>query len=171
MPFATLHWLTVPRSSFVLRLAAVLALLMAGGDALLHAQLTNPIASRWANARIRGEEIRFLLAAQQIDAAEAQRRTAAMNAELQGIRTLLNALPKQVQDAVAQDTERLFAARVIPLREQWKQQLAEKQRADAVRDAERRKELLADADVAGKLQADRTLLRERARAARFSRPT
>ena len=47
-------------------------------------------------------------------------------------------------------------------REQWKQLLAEKVKADQARDAQRRVELTAQsADAAGKLQAARALIRER----------
>ena len=56
----------------------------------------------------------------------------------------------------------------MPLREQWAQALQQKRQSDQARDAARRTELTADAEQSGKLQAARTLLRERAQRGEIS---
>jgi hypothetical protein len=77
-------------------------------------------------------------------------------------RTELAKLPRELQAQITQQSESLFQVRIVPLREQWKQLLATKQRADQDRDAQRRKELTADAEAAGRMQAARAIAREKA---------
>ncbi|MEQ1574962.1 MAG: AAA family ATPase, partial [Vicinamibacterales bacterium] len=146
----------------MIALVALAGLLLFSGQVSLSAQGTNPLARRWADVRVQGEENRFLLQSQQITAEEAQRRTGLMNTELAAIRAAMNALPRPVQTEITQQAETLFQVRIVPLREQWNQALAEKRLADQARFAELTKELQADAAVSGKVQAERTLLRERA---------
>src|SRR5439155_3413607 len=62
---------------------------------------------------------------------------------------------------IQQQSESLFQVKIVPLREQWRQKLVEKQQSDQARDAALRTQVMADADKAGKLQALRTIAKER----------
>jgi SpoVK/Ycf46/Vps4 family AAA+-type ATPase len=146
---------------------AVLILLVAAVTSAA-AQVTNPIARRWARARVQGEEIAFLQQSRQISATEAAARTAAMNTELKAIQALVNALPRGVQADIAQQTNSLFTVEIVPLREQWKQTLAIQRAAEQARFGELSKQLQIDAEASGKFQAERTLVRERAQSGAIS---
>jgi hypothetical protein len=69
---------------------------------------------------------------------------------------------------MAQQAESLFQTRIVPLRAQWSQLLTQKKQDDQARNAELLKQMQADAAVSGKLQAERTLLRERAQRGEIS---
>lgn len=151
---------------FVSCMAALLFLLSIG-DAVVFAQ-TEALARRWADARVQTEEIRYLFQSQQITADEARARTDAVNKELLAIRSLMNPLPRQTQADISREQETLFQTRIVPLREQWNQALQQKRQQDQAADAQRRVQLQAEADTSGKLQAARTLLRERAQRGEIS---
>ncbi len=143
-------------------LAAVLVLL--GATAPAHAQtgdVGERLAHRWADARIKAEELGFLLRSEQITAAEHQQRNMALATEMQDIRGQLSRVPRDQQPKISQQSESFFQVSIVPLREQWRQVLADKQQRDQARDAARREELMADATKAGSLQAARALVRER----------
>src|SRR6266571_4462522 len=143
-------------------LAGVFVLLGAGAPA--HAQsgdVGERLAHRWADARIKAEELGFLLRSEQITAAEHQQRNMALATEMQDIRGQLSRVPRDQQPKISQQSESFFQVSIVPLREQWRQVLADKQQRDQARDAARREELMADATKAGSLQAARALVRER----------
>ena len=48
---------------------------------------------------------------------------------------------------IQQQSESLFQVKIVPLREQWRQKLVEKQQGDQARDAALRTQLMADADM------------------------
>ena len=127
----------------------------------LQAQGMHPLAVEWAEQRIELERIGFLLNTQQITPDEHKQRYYQLGAQGKATRAQLARLPRNQQAQVAQQQESLFQTRIVPLREQWKQQQIEFQKQAQALDAKRRVELTADADKAGKLQAARTLLSEK----------
>jgi len=159
LPALRLRW---PSPSFSrCRLALVWSTVLFVAGVPLMAQV-NAISGRWATARVSTEETRYLQQAGRLTPEEARARTATINTELGAIQTLLRTLPREVQAEITQQQETLFQTRIVPLRQQWAEALAQKQRADQARFAELTKELQTDAAATGKLQAERTVLRERA---------
>ena len=142
-------------------LTLVVACIVLASPALVLAQATHPLALRLANYSVAVEENKHLLSIERIPLTAYQEKAAALAAEARDINTQLRAFPRDVQAQIRQQATSLFNVRIVPLREQWKQLLAEKVKADQARDAQRRVELTADADAAGKLQAARALIRER----------
>ena len=71
----------------LLRLVTTVSVLLSSCSASVSAQITNPIARRWAAARVQTEEIAFLERSRQIMAEQAKVQTAAVNVELTAIRT------------------------------------------------------------------------------------
>ena len=142
-------------------LTLAVACIVLASPALLPAQATHPLAQRLANYSVAVEENKHLLSIERIPLTAYQEKAAALAAEARDINTQLRAFPRDVQAQIRQQATSLFNVRIVPLREQWKQLLAEKVKADQARDAQRRVELTADADAAGKLQAARALIRER----------
>src|SRR5262249_22227284 len=128
-------------------------------------QNADALIQQFADKRIELEYLAFLVRSQQIDNAEYTNRVNKTNADIQNLRVQLAKLPRDQQVRVNQEQQSLFQVKVVPLREQWAKET--KERLDAARaaaqsrDDEIRKQLPADADVAGKLQADRVLLKER----------
>ena len=139
---------------------AVACIVLASATPLL-SQAVHPLAQRLVNYSVAVEENKQLLSMERIPLSAYQEKTAALAAEARDINTPLRAFPRDVQAQIRQQSTSLFNVRIVPLREQWKQELAEKAKLDQARDAQRRVELTADAETAGKLQAARALIRER----------
>jgi SpoVK/Ycf46/Vps4 family AAA+-type ATPase len=142
-------------------LTAVAALAFLSVPVQLLSQAVHPLAQRLVNQAIAAEENTFLLQMERITPEAYKQRLAALTAEARDIAVQLGGLPPDAQTLIRTQANSLLQVRIVPLREQWKQQLADKQKADQARDAGRRMELTADAETAGKLQAARTLIRER----------
>jgi hypothetical protein len=129
----------------VLTAVAIIAVLSV--PAPLFAQNAHPLAQRNANYLIAVEEAKNLLGLERITPEAYKARAAALAVEAREITTQLRALPRDVQAQIQQQATSLFNVRIVPLREQWKQQLSEKLKADQARDAQRRVELTADAEI------------------------
>jgi SpoVK/Ycf46/Vps4 family AAA+-type ATPase len=142
-------------------LTVVTTIVVLSVPAPLFSQNAHPLAQRQVNYLIAVEESKNLLTLERITPEAYKTRAAALAVEAREITTQLRAFPRDVQTQIQQQATSLFNVRIVPLREQWKQQLAEKVKADQARDAQRRVELSSDAETAGKLQAARTLIRER----------
>jgi len=97
----------------------------------------------------------------EIDAAELRAGNTRVATDTRALRVQIARLPRDQQVQITQQAQTLFQTRIVPLREQWRQRLVQKQQDDRARDAERRKEMTADAATAGSLQAERALLGER----------
>jgi hypothetical protein len=142
-------------------LTLAVACIVLASPAQLRAQAVHPLAQRLANQLAATEENTFLLQMERVTPAAHKERATALVLEGREITTQIRLLPRDVQVQIQQQANSLLQVRMVPIREQWKQQYAEKVKTDQARDAQRRAELLADAEAAGKVQATRTLIRER----------
>jgi SpoVK/Ycf46/Vps4 family AAA+-type ATPase len=141
---------------------AVLAMVVAMLAALpAAAQRGGSLAEQLADKRVEQEELEFFRRSGQISAEEHRQHGQRIAAELRALQGLLAKRPRPEQTTIQQESQRLFEVRIVPLREQWKQALVQKAQEDRARDAGLQKQLAAEADRAGKLQAARVLLRER----------
>jgi SpoVK/Ycf46/Vps4 family AAA+-type ATPase len=127
----------------------------------VRAQGVHPLAQRLADQRIEFERIGALSNLKQISSTEYQARRKQWNSDVAAVRARIAKLPRDQQAQIMQQAESLFQTQIVPLREQWKQQLLEQRQEAQAQDARIRSELTADADKAGQFQAARTLLLEK----------
>src|SRR2546423_13625296 len=124
---------------------AAIALVLAIAISSATAQGSNPLARRWADARVQAEEVEFLRQTERITPDAARVRTAAIHAEIATIRSLISPLLRETQAAITREANSLFEVRIVPLREEWRQAGRQKQQDDQARNVARRTELVADA--------------------------
>jgi hypothetical protein len=118
------------------------------------AQAIRPLAQQWAEKRIEREQTIFLARSWQIKQSEYTNRIRSIDAEIRQIYAEVRKQPRDQQAQIRQQSDNLFNVRIAPLRTQW-------QTETAVREKEMRAALAADAEQAGRMQAQRTLLLEK----------
>src|SRR5689334_12224585 len=148
------HSSGLPRLITLYFVAAAVAFLCTTHISVLHAQTTDPLAQQWADKRVELERIGFLRRSWQISDAEYRDRTNQVNLQLRDLGTQIAKLPAGQQAQIRQQQDSAFTVVIIPLREQWQQQIKG-------REARIRADIATDAKTAADLQANRTLLNEK----------
>jgi SpoVK/Ycf46/Vps4 family AAA+-type ATPase len=152
--------MTTPMVRFVHSIFLVAALVLTGAG-VLHAQGSDPLAQELADKRVEAEENDFQVRMGQITAQEHKARAGKIGLEIRSLQGQIAKRGKAEAPSILQQSESLFQVKIVPLREQWKQKLVEKGQADQARTAALKTQVMADADKAGKLQAQRTIAKER----------
>jgi tRNA A-37 threonylcarbamoyl transferase component Bud32 len=137
-----------------LRQSVFLMLMVLASAGSMAAQQIHPLAQQWVDKRIERAQTDFLRRSWQISDAEYRNRIKNIDAEIRQITTEVQRQAPDLRNQIRQDSDSLYKVRIAPLQAQWQKQTAD-------RDKSIRAGIAADAEQAGKMQAQRQSLQER----------